>query len=135
MSFLSVLPIATFVLLGFALLGFFNYFKTLYKYRLKIDFFYEYRKALVAFHKEYITNNNIDHEFRDYLLKNVVKIEIDSVVSIKEVHPLLRFSKGFVDIIKEIVSLNSHNFTKTCQDVDDLLSMNIGMFENILYHF
>ena len=132
MSFLSVLPIVTFVLLGFALLGFCNYFKTLYKYGLKIELFNEYRNALVAFHNKYVENNKIDHELRHYLLKNVVKIEIDSIVSIKAVHPPFGISTGIVDIIQDIVSFKSHNFSEACQDVGDMLSMNIGMFENIL---
>ena len=132
MSFLSVLPIVTFVLLGFALLGFCNYFKTLYKYGLKIELFNEYRNALAAFHNKYVEDNKIDHESSHYLLKNAVKIEIDSIVSIKAVHPPFGISTGIVDILKDVVSLKSHNFTETCQDVGNMLSMNIGTFENML---
>ena len=132
MSFLSLLPIATFVLLGFALLGFCNYFKTLDKYGLKIKFFNEYRNALVAFHDKYVEDNKFNHELSHYLLKNAVKIQIDSIVSITAVHPPFGISTEIVDIIKDIVSLKCHDFTGTCRDVGNMLSMNIGTFENIL---
>lgn len=132
MSFLSVLPIVTFVLLGFALLGFCNYFKTLYKCGLKIEFFNEYRNALVVFHNKYVEGNKFDHELSHYLLKNAVKIQIDSIVSITVVHPPFGISTEIVDIIKDIVSLKCHDFTGTCRDVGNMLSMNIGTFENML---
>ena len=51
MSFLNALPLPVLVLLGFAILGFYDYLKKLYTWGTKIELFSNYREKLAIFHQ------------------------------------------------------------------------------------
>ncbi len=127
MSFLSVLPIAT--LLGFALLGFYNYFNTLGKHGLKIELFNEYRNALVAFYNKYVADNKIDGELRHYLLENVHEVYSYSGASISESNAYSNFSRDIQSEIINIVNFRCYNFTESCNNVESILIVCIGAFK------
>ena len=43
---------------------------------------------------------------------------------------MLGISTGIMDIINDIVTLDCHDFTGTCRDFQNMLTNNIGFFEN-----
>ena len=126
MSFMSVLPTVTFVLLGFALLGFCNYLKSLYICRSKIEFFSEYRNALIEFHNKYVEDNEIDSKLYDYLLENVHEVNSYSGASISERNAYYSFSRDILSEIINIVNFKCYNFTESCQNVQSILTVCIG---------
>ena len=126
MSFMSVLPTVTFVLLGFALLGFCSYLKSLYRCGSKIKFFNEYRNALGTFHNRYVEDNEIDSELSDYLLENAHKVNSNTGASINESNAYYRFSRDILSEIINIVNFRCYNFTESCQNVQSILTVCIG---------
>ena len=130
MSFFNSIPLPILVLLGFAVLGFCDYLKKLYTWGTKIEVFRDYRGSLVAFHNNAVKNNNIDHELSDYLLENALRINLDSIITIRQNYPMLGTSTGIMDIINDIVTLKCYDFTGTCRDFQNMLTSNIGFFEN-----
>ena len=131
MSFLNSVPLPILVLLGFAILGFCNYLKKLYTYHAKIEMFSNYRDRLVGFHNDTMAGKDIEPEVPEYLLRNAVKIFMDSIVYIKKYHPISGLTTGVIDEINDIVTLNCYDLTETCRNKSNMLTMTIGCFENI----
>ena len=80
-----------------------------------------------------MAGKNIDTEVCLYLLKNSIKIYMDSIIYIKKYHPITGLTTGLIDEIDDIVRLNYYldNFTERCQRIISMLIMTIGFFENI----
>ena len=131
MQFLNALPLHILVLLGLALLGLCNYLKTLHALSGKIKMFSNYRNALAEFHNNAKEGKDIPTELSDYLLENAVKITLDSVVRMTTYEPILGISTGIVNTINNIVSGECHEFTRTCKNVDNMLTNSIGAFKDI----
>ena len=133
MSFLNTLPLPLLILLGLAVLGFCDYLKQLYTWGKKIEMFSNYANRLVEFRDDAMADKDIDTEVCLYLLKNSVKIYMDSIIYIKKYHPITGLTTGLIDEIDDIVRLNCspHNFAERCQRIISMLIMTIGFFENI----
>ena len=132
MSFLNALPLPVLVLLGFAILGFYDYLKKLYTWGTKIELFSNYREKLAIFHNNTINNEVINRELSDYLLENALKIKLDSIIQIRIDHPMWRVSTGMMTLINDIVTGDYYNFTETCRNFENMLTQNIGAFKNQL---
>ena len=93
--------------------------------------FSNYRMALVEFHNNFTEGKDIDLESRSYLLENALKINLDSIIHIRKNHPMWGLSTGIMDEINDIVTFKCYDFTRTCQDFDNMLVQNIGAFKDI----
>ena len=133
MSFLNALPLPLLILLGLAALGFCDYLKQLYTWNEKIEMFSNYVNRLVEFHSDTMAGKDIDPELPVYLLRNSVKITMDSIVYVKKYHPITGLTTGVMDEINDIVTFNCSPdyFTKRCETITNMLIMTIGFFENI----
>lgn len=121
--------IALSVLLGLALVGFLYYLWEFGKWEEKIELFSNYQKALVKFHENIVKDKGIDFESKTYLLKNALRISLDSPIKIGEYNPVLNMTTEFVGKINDIVTLNCHDFTETCELFSNVLIQNAGYFE------
>lgn len=127
--FWNALPLHVWILLSLAVLGLCNYLKALYGWRAKIEMFSNYRGVLVEFHNKVKEGKGIDPELSDYLLENALKINLDSIVHIRNVQPMLGISTGIINVINDIVMLQCYNLTETCRNFDNMLIQNIGAFK------
>lgn len=135
MSFLNALPLPVLILLGFALLGFYDCLKKLYTYRTKINMFSDYRGVLAEFHNKVREDRGIDLELSDYLLENALKINKDSIIHIRTSDPVIGdpitgISTGVINVINDIVTLRCYDFTGTCKNLENVLTQNIGAFKD-----
>ena len=130
MSFFNSVPLPIFVLLVFAILGFCAYLMELSNWGKKIELFSNYRQRLVEFHNNIRNGTGAPPELRDYLSENALRINLDSVVTLETIHPLLRISTGITQLINDIITGKTHDFTQSCQEFDNMLTQNIGFFKD-----